>query len=264
MPIVPFHATIIAGGQEQRKEKALQIAMTLVCSAPEAQRPCGQCRDCRKAKEGIHPDIIPVERFMAEKDIGGMVKVDPVRALRNDAFISPNEARSKVYIIDNAHTMNDSAQNALLKTLEEGPPYAAFLLLTESAGALLETIRSRCALIHTGEAEAGELDEGARRFARCIAEGDELSQCEFLAQMECSSPDKKAMENFFSSLARLLDDAVVGSVKNQFIAEESRLLAGKKSRAELLRLGEVARKAGGMSQFNVTAGNQLGWLGTQV
>lgn len=264
MATTPFQATIIAGGQEQRKRKALELAMALVCSAPEEQRPCGTCRDCRKAQQGIHPDIIPVERFMAEKDIGGMVKVDPIRALRTDAFIVPNEARNKVYIIDNAHTMNDSAQNALLKTLEEGPKHAAFLLLTESAGALLETIRSRCVLLHTAEAEEGTLDENAKGFARCLAQGDELARCEFLVRMEVGGADKTAMEAFFSSLARLLDDAVIGSVKGQFPAEESRLLANSKSRAELLRLGEVVRKAGDMSRFNVTGGNQLGWLATQV
>lgn len=261
---VPFQATIIAGGAQQRKAKALELAMTLVCSAPEGQRPCGTCRDCRKAREGIHPDIIPVERFMAEKDIGGMVKVDPIRALRADAFIAPNEARNKVYLIDNAHTMNDSAQNALLKTLEEGPSHAAFILMTESAGALLETIRSRCAILHAAEAQAGALNERAMQFARHIAAGDELARCDFLARYECSSPDKAELADFFDSLARILDDAVVGSVKHQFIAEESRLLAQAKSRAELLRLGDVVRAAGDMAQSNVSAGNQLGWLGTRV
>lgn len=260
----PFQATIIAGGAEQRRARALQLAMALVCAAPEGQRPCGTCRDCRKAKEGIHPDIIPVERFMAEKDIGGMVKVDPIRALRADAFITPNEARNKVYLIDNAHTMNDSAQNALLKTLEEGPSHAAFILMTDTAGALLETIRSRCAILHAAEAQAGALNENAQSFARCIAGGDELSQCEFLARYECSSPDKAELAAFFESLARIIDDAVVGSVKKQFISEESRALAKAKSRAELLRLGDVVRQAGDMAQSNVSAGNQLGWLGTQV
>ncbi len=264
MSTTPFQATILVGGQEQRKRKALELAMALVCSAPEGQRPCGTCRDCRKAQQGIHPDIIPVERFMAEKDIGGMVKVDPIRALRTDAFIAPNEARSKVYLIDNAHTMNDSAQNALLKTLEEGPSYAAFLLLTESAGALLETIRSRCVLLRTGEGEAEALDENAKGFARCLAQGDELTRWEFLVRMEVAGADKATMEAFFSSLARLLDDAVIGSVKGQFLGEESRLLAGSKSRSELLRLGEIVRKAGDMSRFNVTGGNQLGWLATQI
>ena len=67
-----------------------------------------------------------------------------IRALRADAYIRPNEAGRKVYLLERAHTMNPSAQNAMLKLLEEGPPYAAFLLLTENAAALLPTVRSRC------------------------------------------------------------------------------------------------------------------------
>ena len=77
---------------------------------------------------------------MEAKDVGGELKVGPIRDLRSDAFIRPNEARSKVYLIENAQNMNPNAQNALLKVLEEGPPYAAFLLMTDRAGALLETV----------------------------------------------------------------------------------------------------------------------------
>ena len=102
--------------------------------------------------EGIHPDVIPVERFMEEKDIGGEIKIGPIRALRSDAFIRPNEAARKVYLIDNAQNLNLNAQNALLKLLEEGPEYTAFLLMCDQSGALLETIRSaaRCSMSRRG------------------------------------------------------------------------------------------------------------------
>lgn len=100
--IAPFHATILIGSEEKRRAKALEIAQAMVCTAPEGQRPCGVCRDCRKTAEGIHPDVIPVERFMEAKDVGGELKVGPIRDLRSDAFIRPNEARSKVYLIENA------------------------------------------------------------------------------------------------------------------------------------------------------------------
>lgn len=70
--------------------------------------------------------------------------MDQVRALRSDAYIRPNEGERKVYILEGADRMNASAQNAMLKLLEEGPAYAAFLLLSENAGGILETVRSRC------------------------------------------------------------------------------------------------------------------------
>ena len=113
------------------------LARALVCSG-RGEAPCGACPDCRKAAAGVHPDVITIGE--AGKDIS----VAMVRALRSDAYIRPNEAPRKVYLLPDAHTMNQSAQNALLKLLEEGPPYAAFLLLAENAGAILPTVRSRC------------------------------------------------------------------------------------------------------------------------
>ena len=73
--------------------------------------------------------------------------VDAVRALRQDVYIRPNEAARKVYIIADSHQLNERDQNVLLKIVEEGPPYAAFVFCTDSASALLETVRSRCVLL---------------------------------------------------------------------------------------------------------------------
>ena len=132
------HAYILSGpaGSGKRTLAAL-LSAALVCSGPAEQAPCLHCSGCRKAMGGIHPDIV---RAGAEGDIN----VAQIRALRADAYIRPNEAARKVYLLERAHTMNPSAQNAMLKLLEEGPPYAAFLLLTENAAALLPTVRSRC------------------------------------------------------------------------------------------------------------------------
>ncbi len=148
-----FHATILNGAALARRERARSLAAAMVCTEGGGS-PCGACRDCRKVASGIHPDVIGVERFMEEKDLGGEIKVAAVRALRADAFIKPNEAARKVYLIDRADALNLSAQNALLKLLEEGPAYAAFVLMTDRVGALLETIRSRCSVVSVGGAEA--------------------------------------------------------------------------------------------------------------
>ena len=83
-----------------------------------------------------------------------------VRALRADAYIRPNEAERKVYILENAQTMNASAQNAMLKLLEEGPAYAAFLLLTDNAAALLPTVRSRCEHLPSPPSPSGRRSSG--------------------------------------------------------------------------------------------------------
>ena len=72
------------------------------------------------------------------------IAVDQVRSLRSDAYVRPNEGQRKVYVLEGADQMNASAQNAMLKLLEEGPDYAAFLLLAENGSGVLETVRSRC------------------------------------------------------------------------------------------------------------------------
>lgn len=261
---MPFHATILAGGKEARRSKALELAQELVCTAPEGQKPCGHCRNCRKVLENIHPDVIPMERFMEEKDVGVEIKIGPIRALRSDAFIRPNEADRKVYLIDNAQTMNLNAQNALLKLLEEGPRYAAFLLLCDHSGALLETIRSRCAVIHLEEEAAGDTDPWALEFVELLSSGDELSRCAFLARTELAKPDRQRLERFLSDLEELLQQAVVGTVTGTFQDGALRNLTRRHSAAQLLSWADLARKARGMLPFHVGAGHLLGWLGARM
>ena len=155
------HAYILSGSAGSgRKTLARLLAAALVCGAdaPEA-RPCLACAGCRKVLAGIHPDVIYTGTD------GKDVSVAQVRALRADAYIRPNEAARKVYVILNAQTMNQSAQNAMLKLLEEGPAYAAFLLITDNAAALLQTVRSRCETLSLSPVSQAEAEDYLlRRF----------------------------------------------------------------------------------------------------
>jgi DNA polymerase-3 subunit delta' len=83
--------------------------------------------------------------------------VEAIRFLRQDVLIPPNDLDTKIYIIEDAHTMTVQAQNALLLTLEEPPPYVLFLLLCDEADALLETIRSRAPVLRTQPIPDGEI-----------------------------------------------------------------------------------------------------------
>lgn len=154
------HAYLISGPDGAgKKTLARLLAAAMVCTG-EGDQPCGVCPACRKALGGIHPDIITVT---GEK--GKDISVGQIRSLRADAYIRPNEAPRKVYLIQDAQTMNTNAQNAILKLLEEGPPYAAFLLLTHNPGALLPTIRSRCEGISLAPVSPGEAQDFLlRRF----------------------------------------------------------------------------------------------------
>ena len=109
------HAYIITGGNAaSRMEYARRLSAAYVCGAAA---PCGRCLHCEKALSGIHPDVISISLPEDKREI----VVDQARALRTDAYVRPNEAERKVYVIDPADSMNDTAQNALLKVLEDGP-----------------------------------------------------------------------------------------------------------------------------------------------
>lgn len=103
-----------------------------------AINPCGHCRSCRKIKSGNHPDIIRI------KPSGASIKIDQIRGFCDTLAMKPYEARVRVVIISDAHAMNLSAGNALLKMLEE-PPESSILILTAcQISDLLPTIISRC------------------------------------------------------------------------------------------------------------------------
>ncbi len=135
------HAYILSGPEGSgRHTLAGILSAAMLCAAPAGERPCGRCAACKKAGRGIHPDVAVI----SGPGEGKPITVDQVRALRADAYIRPNEGERKVYVLEGADQMNPSAQNAMLKLLEEGPPYAAFLLIAGNAGGLLQTVRSRC------------------------------------------------------------------------------------------------------------------------
>ena len=134
------HSYLLCGPAGSGKHTLARIlCAAMECEKDGAAVPCGVCPGCRKALAGIHPDVITVD----DPDHKAMT-VDPIRAARSDMFIRPNEGRRKIYVIPRGQDMNESAQNALLKILEEPPDYGAFLILSTNAERLLPTIRSRC------------------------------------------------------------------------------------------------------------------------
>ena len=152
------------------------LAASAVCSAPSG-RPCGRCPHCRKALAGIHPDI---QRFTREKD-KRQFSVDVVRRMRAEAYVIPTEASGKAFLAEEADTMNPSAQNALLKVLEEPPAGTVFLLQCENPGRFLETIRSRCILVDCAARNgAPSMEAEGREYARLCAEGAGTELARFL------------------------------------------------------------------------------------
>jgi len=143
------HALLFTGIEGVgKKTAAVALAMACNCTgrdaeaapvpSPAAVEPCGQCAACRKIAAGTHPDILRVS------PAGAMIKIDQVRELCQLLTMKPYEARVRVVIIADAHTLNAAAGNALLKMLEEPPARTVLILTAPQTGDLLPTIVSRC------------------------------------------------------------------------------------------------------------------------
>ena len=133
------HALLLTGSNAL--DAARYAAAAMECQGA-GEKPCGVCPACRKVMADIHPDVVTV-RDPEHKNIA----VEVVRSVRADAYIRPNEGERKVYIFPDCSLLTEADQNILLKVVEEGPPYAAFLFCADSAGQVLQTLRS-LSLIH--------------------------------------------------------------------------------------------------------------------
>ena len=131
------HAYLFAGPRGTGKTSTARIlAKALNCLDDDA-RPCNRCSLCSAINEGRLLDLIEI-------DAASNNSVDDIRELREKVGFQPSEARYKVYIIDEVHMLSSSAFNALLKTLEEPPPYARFVLATTEPHRIPATVLSRC------------------------------------------------------------------------------------------------------------------------
>ena len=139
----PSHAYIFCGDEGSGKKLlAERFAAGLLCEGAGDVRPCGSCIACMQTGSGNHPDIIYVTHEKKNITVG-----DIRNQVVGDIQIKPYSGPFKIYIIEDADKMNEEAQNALLKTLEEPPEYAVILLLARTTGAFLQTILSRCVIL---------------------------------------------------------------------------------------------------------------------
>lgn len=194
------HAILIEGENDTiNLELALYISAAAVCTDEAA--PCGVCKECHLAEVGSHPDITRVDTLDGKK----FLSVAQIRDVRADAFVKAHSGARRVFIIENAHRMNEQAQNALLKVLEEPPKDVVFILLVPSKTMLLDTIISRCVLLSllATRSNDNKHTEMANTFIDLLLSGSEYDMLKLLVPLEKSRADA---EDFFNTLALCITD----------------------------------------------------------
>jgi DNA polymerase-3 subunit delta' len=268
-----------------KKTLALAVAQATLCEKAPRPEPCGDCLACRKVSAAssaerlqdlrqeadqhpdedlyrnlrLHPDLVLAEGWWLTKTgrprAEPEIRVDQVRDLIAEIAGAPFEARRRVFVIDDAHTMNESAQNALLKSLEEPPPRSHVILVSAAPLGLRQTIRSRCQLVRFGplpraaaaalRAERGEPREREAEVrvreellsllerAEGLAVADRLAASETLEQSEDSTLLLTTLRSLLRDVVALRAGAAAGDLVNAEVADRLVPLASG-------RLGERA------------------------
>ncbi len=212
------HALVIDGGTyEERLSAAYTVSSAAICESL-TDKPCGQCVACKKVHAACHPDVITVLPEDKKKTTG----VDVIRDMRDDAYLMPNEASKKVYIIAKGDTMQEHSQNALLKILEEPPKNVLFIILCRSRSVLLGTVLSRVAVfglnddLNTGTDEYSDALELAHSICEALTKHDEFALLKATSSLE---KNYDLLPNALDCFELILRDALV-------ISSGSRALIG--------------------------------------
>ncbi len=190
------HAYILCGeANSGRRSLAFSFAKTLQCESGGLD-PCNACPACIKADSHNHPDIIYVHH---EKP--NLISVDEIRSQVVDTMdIRPYSGKYKVYIVEDAQLMNEQAQNALLKTIEEPPAYGVIILITDSQEKMLPTILSRCVTLSLRPVK--EQDVQDYLMAHCGVDEKKAKFCVAYAQGNLGKAVMLATNEEYEALVR--------------------------------------------------------------
>lgn len=253
------HAVILTG-EGDKVQAARYIAAAHLCRA-ESGRPCLQCNACRKVLDRIHPDVTEVQDSERKE-----LPVETIRALRQDAYIRPNEGERKVYLFTDCAQLNERDQNVLLKIVEEGPPYAAFVFCADAVHALLPTIRSRCVELRMDapplDAEEGE---AAAELCRVIARREPLALTAHLTALENRRFKREQLLPMVEGAWQISADALLSRCgKPGACGEAADILRRAFDRRQLQKLTDLFRRYCDECQYNVGVGHVLGALGADL
>ena len=241
-------AYLFAGTHGTGKTSTARIlAKALNCIGGEEKIPCGHCENCEAIREGRFVDCI-------ELDAASNNGVDDLRAIVDMVKYPPSTGRYKVYIIDEVHMLSQAAENAFLKTLEEPPEHAIFILATTDPQKVRSTIRSRCMELNFRRVTEEELITGMRRIcARRGIETREDALSTIAARADGSVRDALSiLEQCIAAGEPVLDRNLVleytgAAGEDFFLALTGAVLSGDAGKVlvyidEILRRGKDARQ----------------------
>ena len=186
--------------------------------------------DARRVDAGTHPDLQVIEA------LGDMIRIDEIRALHHDLHMRPFEGDRRVYLIFDAHRLNDESAAALLKDLEEPPSYATLVLVADELGPLPETIRSRCQLVPFRRLSRAAVETWLADHAPELAP----TQCATLARVAGGRLDRAA--RLVDPAAREQRSALIDAARATYLADDAHpsdgaavILASASARASTAR-----------------------------
>jgi DNA polymerase-3 subunit delta' len=259
------HALLFTGPGD-RDAAARFAAAALECTA-ESGQPCGVCDACRKVREEIHPDVCTVR-----DDAHKTTAVDVVRAARSDVYIRPNEGARKVYIFPDCGALTEQDQNVLLKIVEEGPPYAAFIFCAENSSAVLPTLRSRCVelkLRPTGDAaaEISEISEHCEKICRAAAKKKRGGLTEALIGLEREKLTRDELQTLLEETRGVFLAALTARYGQKIPEKYGKTvpeLAKTLTKMQIMRTIEILQKYRQECLYNVSPGQVLGALAVEL
>ena len=249
------HAYLFSGPRGTGKTSTARILAKALNCTDEENRPCNRCRHCTSINEGRMLDLIEI-------DAASNNSVDDVRELREKVGFRPSECRYKVYIIDEVHMLSSSAFNALLKTLEEPPPYARFVLATTEPHRIPATVLSRCQrfdfrripvaeiaahLEHIAAEEGYDVQEAAVFAIARSAQGCMRDAVSLLDQM--TSYGATTAEGGSPAISLEQVQQVLGSVASATVAAFVEVLATKDIAAGLQLIHDLLLLGGSLHEF---------------
>jgi DNA polymerase-3 subunit gamma/tau len=244
------HAYLFCGTRGTGKTTMARLLAKGVNCLSDGERPCGLCANCLAVKDGVFMDVIEID---AASNNG----VENIRELRESVKYPPSVGRRKVYIVDEVHMLSSGAFNALLKTLEEPPEYAMFVLATTERRKLPATVLSRCLCLDFKRVPAEAVKKGMRDVCAELgvgvteealallssnADGSVRDALSLLDQCVCAVPDEVTRDTVLELLGSpgeeeliLLTDTVFDGDVSGALIQLNRLLAEGRDERQLIR-----------------------------